>query len=153
MRILLALLLLVTPALAADWERYDNARFGYSIEVPPGFAWGPEPDNGDGRQFRAGATKLAVWGGNVIEPDLETSAASDIAAAESDGWSITYRATTPSWASISGTQGQRILYERMITLCDPGQYAGFLIEYSVADRASVDPMVDRLVATLRPVGC
>ena len=153
MRFLIALLLLVTPAAAADWETYDNARFGYTIDVPAGFTWGPEADNGDGRQFRAGATRLAVWGGNFTEPDLEAAAASDLALAEADGWTITYRSVTPGWASFSGTRGQRILYERMVALCDPGQYAGFLLEYSAIDLAALDPVVNRLVSSLRPTGC
>lgn len=152
-RVLALIAVLATPALAADWERYHNARFGYTVEVPPGLAWGPEADNGDGRQFRDGATRLAVWGGNLVEPDLETSARSDLDLAKNDGWTITYEAIAPNWASFSGTSGARILYERMIALCDPGQYAGFLLEYSVSDAAEVNLMVDRLVRSLQPTGC
>lgn len=40
MRIIRALALiaaLAIPAFAADWERYDNARFGYTIEIPSDF--------------------------------------------------------------------------------------------------------------------
>jgi hypothetical protein len=152
-RVVVLIAALATPALAADWERYDNARFGYTIEVPPEFSWGAEADNGDGRQFRDGATRLAVWGGNLMEPDLETSARSDLALAETDGWTITYEAITPRWASFSGTRGNRVLYERMIALCEPGQYAGFLLEYSSSDIARLDPIVTRLVRSLEPTGC
>jgi len=156
MRIIRALALiaaLATPAAAADWERYDNARFGYTIEIPPDFAWGAEADNGDGRQFRDGATRLAVWGGNLLEPDLESSARSDLDMAKADGWTITYEAITPSWASFSGTRGNRVLYERMIALCTPGQYAGFLLEYTNTEIARLDPVVTRLVQGLKPTGC
>ncbi len=57
--------------LATDWGQYDNARFGYTIDVPPGVRVGKEADNGDGRAFRGGASKLLVWGGNITEDSFE----------------------------------------------------------------------------------
>ena len=69
----------------------------------------------------------------------------------SDGWAVTYEATTPSWASFSGMQGKRVLYQRMIALCD-GSYAAFRLEYSTVDMAKMDPVVERLVRTLKAVG-
>lgn len=156
MRALLFLIftLLASPAFAADWEGYGNARFGYEIEVPPGFEWGPEADNGDGRSFRSGATRLAVWGGNIVEADFESEARAAIGYATSDGWAVTYEATTPSWASFSGMQGKRVLYERMIALCD-GSYAAFRLEYSTVNMATMAPVVERLVLTLKSsdAGC
>ncbi|MBN9310594.1 hypothetical protein [Devosia sp.] len=153
MRALLALLLVLvlTPALADDWRRYDNARFGYSIEVPPGFAVGREADNGDGREFRDGATKLAAWGGTIFEDSFEAAVAAAMASAEGDGWTLTYRSVTPSWASFSGMQGKRVLYQRMVAGCD-GQYAAFRLQYSAADITRLDPVVNRLVRSLKP-GC
>lgn len=149
MRVLIFLVLtaLAAPALAASWEAYGNARFGYSIEVPPGFDWGKEADNGDGRAFRDGATKLFVWGGNIIEDSFEDAVAAAQALSGDDGWTITYEAVTPSWASFSGTQGMRILYQRMIRLCD-AQYAAFRLEYSAVDIGKLEPVVNRLVQTL-----
>lgn len=150
---LLALFSLIAiPALADDWGRYSNDRFGYVVDVPPGFAAGKEADNGDGRAFRNGATRLAVWGGHIIEADFEAEAAAAEGLAGDDGWSVTYQAVTPSWASFSGSKGQRILYERMIALCDGTQYAAFRLEYSAVDLAELDPVVNRLVKSLEPSG-
>lgn len=150
MRVLIFLVLtaLAAPALAAGWEAYGNARFGYSINVPPGFDWGKEADNGDGRSFRDGATKLFVWGGNITEDSFEGAVATAQAFSGADGWTITYEAVTPSWASFSGTQGKRILYQRMIRLCD-AQYAAFRLEYSAVDIGKLEPVVNRLVQTLK----
>lgn len=142
---------LAAPALAAGWEAYGNARFGYTIDVPPGFKWGKEADNGDGRSFRDGARKLLVWGGNITEDSFESAVAAAKAFAIGDGWTITYEAVTPSWASYSGTQGQRVLYQRMIALCD-GQYAAFRLEYSAVDIGALGPVVDRLAQSLEG-GC
>jgi len=153
MRALICLMLiaLAAPAFAADWGQYDNARFGYTIDVPPGFEWGPEADNGDGRTFREGATKLVVWGGNVMEPGFEGEVAAAMDFVETDGWAISYQAVTPRWASFSGAQGRRILYQRMIALCD-GAYAAFRLEYSAIDLGKLDPVVERLVRSLKG-GC
>lgn len=154
MRALLALLLVLctAPALAAGWTRYDNARFGYTIEVPSGFTWGREADNGDGRSFRDGPTKLLVWGANLMAADFEAAARAERQAAQAEGWQLSYEAITPSWASFSGTLGQRILYRRMILVCGT-QLASFQLEYSQVDRQQVDPMVDHLVRTLQPANC
>jgi hypothetical protein len=149
--VLLIFALCCAPALADDWGSYENGRFGYTIDVPPGFTWGKQSDNGDGRRFRSGATRLAVWGGQIVEDSFEGAAQAAIGFAAGDGWAISYEAVTPSWASYSGTQGQRVLYERMIALCD-GQYAAFRLEYSAVDIGELGPVVDRLVQSLKG-GC
>jgi hypothetical protein len=40
---------MTAPAFAA---LYENARFGYSVDVPDDFEWLPEAANGDGRVFK-----------------------------------------------------------------------------------------------------
>lgn len=153
--ILLILALLTTPAFAQGWERYDNARFGYAIDIPPGFAGDGESDNGDGQSFydATGAKGLLVWGGNLMG-DFEGEVASAIEYAQAeDGWNITYQATTPRWASFSGLKGLRILYHRMILLCDGSSYAAFRADYSVTESAEMEPVIEKLVLSLRGSGC
>ena len=150
--IVLVLMLMPATAMAAGWERYDNARFGYTIEVPGEFDWGREAENGAGRSFREGPTKLLVWGTQLMTADFEAAAGEAIQAAQAEGWMLTYEATTPSWASFSGTMGQRILYRRLVLLCGTA-VASFQLEYSQIDRQQVDPMVERLVRSLQPTGC
>lgn len=152
--ILLILALLTTPALAQGWERYDNARFGYAIDIPPGFSGDGESDNGDGQGFQnaAKAQGLVVWGGYLMG-EFEAEVASAMAFAEDDAWNITYQATTPRWASFSGLKGFRILYQRMILLCDGSSYAAFRAEYSVTDSPEMEPVIDKLVQTLKGGDC
>ena len=71
---------------------------------------------------------------------------------QQDGWAITYRATTPSWASWSGKKGSRILYVRAISMCGGEMYGAFTLEYSEADLEAFNPVVDRLVASLKDSG-
>ncbi|WEJ57780.1 hypothetical protein [Devosia sp. FJ2-5-3] len=151
--IFLALFALSVPASAQEWGRYDNGRFGYSIAVPPGFVGQGESDNGDGQVFvlPGRVTSLTVWGGltGVVNNGFEVQAEASIGHDIDEGWNITYRATTPKWASWSGTKGGNILYRRMVLLCDGSAYAAFEMKYGQIDRPSMDPVVERLVGSLR----
>lgn len=151
MRLIFILIaLFATPAFAQDWQQYDNARFGYSIDVPPGFSGQGESENGDGQAFAADGKPidLLVWGGQALE-GFEAEIAQRMAWDEDEAWNITYQATTPRWASWSAIKGFRILYQRMVLLCDGTRYAAFRAEYSVTDSAEMDPVVERLVRSLR----
>jgi len=142
--------LLTTPALAQGWQTYGNARFGYLIDIPPAFSGLGESDNGDGQAFAADGKPidLLVWGGYTLEGfDAET--AQRMRWDEDEAWNITYQATTPGWASWSAIKGSRILYQRMVLLCDGSSYAAFRAEYSVTDSADMDPVIERLVRSLR----
>ena len=44
------LALLVAPASAQDWGRYDNDRYGYSVGIPPDYLGQGESDNGRGTE-------------------------------------------------------------------------------------------------------
>ena len=151
---LFAFALLVTSALAHGWEHYDNARFGYSIAVPPGFEAQGEADNGDGQRFSAPnrPTEISVWGGYLMS-DFSAEVASSMRFDEEAGWTITGRTTTPRWANWSGSNGGRIVYQRMIALCDGASYAALRAEYSQADRPDMDPVIERLAASLQGAGC
>lgn len=147
MRLILALLMLLPgPAVAAD---YFNVRYGYAIEVPDGFIGQGESDNGDGQMFKTPTAKLTVYGGNILEADFESEVVARERFAEQDGWGITYNVSTPDKASYSGKRGARILYARMIALCGGTQFAAFEFEYSRADLQKLDPVVTKLVQSLR----
>jgi hypothetical protein len=146
--------LLSAPAFAADWSHYDNGRFGYGIDIPPGFSGLGEAGNGDGQVFRSasGRETLAVWAGNILDNDFSGEVNQRIASAQDEGWNITYQATTPRWASYSGAQNGSVLYARAISLCDGAQAAYFTLEYSKLDVVKLDPVVNRLVQSLSGSG-
>ena len=150
MRAGLAALLIAfaAPAIADDWGRYENARFGYAVDVPPGFEGQGEADNGDGQVFSTPTAELRVYGGYIVEGDFEDEVKALQQTAVEAGWTITYQATAPRWASYSGTQGSRIFYARAIALCD-GAVAEFNLTYGKADLRAFDPVVERLVRSLK----
>ena len=143
-------ILFVVPALAQEGRHYDNARFGYGIDIPSGFTAGGESENGDGQAFRVDGrrTELLVWGGTLLG-SFESEVASRMDWASGDGWGITYQVTTPQWASFSGTRNGQVLYQRMVLLCDGQSYAAFRAEYSMREIGDMDSVIETLVGSLR----
>jgi hypothetical protein len=145
------LLVLPQPALAADWGHYVNPRFGYAIDIPPGFVGQGEPFNGDGETFKTPTAALTVFGRYLpsdIDGDFESAVRAEQQFEKHDGWSITYAVSTPDAASYSGRKGARVLYTRMIALCGPA-IAKFDFVYSTADLQKFASTVDRLVRSLK----
>lgn len=148
------LLAMSVPAPAADGGLYANARFGYRIAVPEGFATGAEADNGDGiaAKARKGTAALRVWGGAMQAGSFRDEVRGAIASDAAEGWTITYRSVKAEGASWSGTRGGRILYVRAIPLCDAA--VGTLqLDYAATEAARYDALVGRLVKSFRRERC
>jgi hypothetical protein len=147
-------LLLATPALAQFWGHYDNTRFAYGIDVPPGFVGNGESDNGDGQIFHRleAEQSLTVWGGILME-SFEQEVADRQGYRTAENWGITYQASSPQWASFSGQRDHRIFYTRMIALCDGASYAAFTLEYNIRDLSKTDAVVEGLVRSFVAEGC
>lgn len=151
--LLLFLLLLPAAALAAGWEPYANPRFGFAVDIPPGFAMVQEADNGDGRTYARGAATLAVWGHYLAEGDFKDEVAGRRETYRKDGWDLSYDRQTAGWASLSGTRGDRILYHRVVRLCDDA-VSSFVLDYPAAMKAEISPLLGRLVKSLHAAeGC
>lgn len=151
--LLVLLLLLPAPAFGQDWEPYVNARYGFAIEIPPGFTLVREADNGDGRTYANGEAKLGVWAHHLTSGPFEEEVAGRRAAYNREGWDLTYDRQTAGWASLSGTLVDSILYHRVIRLCDDA-VASFVLEYPQSMKAEISPFVARLVKSLHPAeGC
>lgn len=153
MRELLPILILVSPALAGEWGFYESPRFGFGIDIPPGFSLSHESANGDSRLYNTegGRELLAVWGAYLEERDFSTGVTERIEQDAADGWNISYRRETPDWVSYSGTKEGQIRYVRAIRYCND-RAAFFSIDYDQQDKEAFDPVVLRLVRSFDPVG-
>ncbi|MCC2608981.1 hypothetical protein [Neorhizobium petrolearium] len=156
MRVLLTVLAWLAAVLvahAAEWQTYANDRYGYTIELPPGFTMQRAPGNGDGGTFLAkNGDRILVFGTFLVDVFFDEEAANRITQAKKDGWKISYSRVKPEWASYSGTRGDRILYVRGIWLCEDA--ATFLqLEYRKQDLKTYDMIIKRMVASLKPAGC
>lgn len=142
-------------ALAAVGLHYVNTRYGYAIDLPPGFSPVREADNSDGGTSRSGdgQSQLAVWGGNLLVESLSSDVQSRIAGAEQDGWEIGYRKVTGKWASWSGAKDGRIFYARAILLCHDDEAGYFQLDYPEDAKDAFDPVVRQLLKDFRPTDC
>lgn len=142
-------------ALAADWSRYVNVRFGYGVDVPPGFSAIREAENSDGGTATnsAGNAVLAVWGANLLDESFASDVGSRIASDGKESWTITYKLVTRSSASWTGMKDGRIFYARAVPKCrDRAAFAR--IEYDASVRTMFDPIVSRLARSLKAtIGC
>jgi len=152
--LILALILALTaaPVFAAEWGHYVNDRFGVEADVPPGFVAGEPLVNGDGLRFSTPTARLSIYGSLIVEGEFMDAVQRGMKWSADEGWKLTYQAVTPSWASWSGKRGSRILYVRAIRMCGGDVYGAFELEYSEADRKAFDPVVERLVRSLKDSG-
>lgn len=148
------LLLNIVTVQAAEWNSYSNARFGYRIDIPPGFSKVSEAENGDGgvAKSKDGRGTLRVWGGHITEADFLSEVNWRINQDLTVGFQVTYRKENPAWASWSGTKGNRVFYERAIPTCN-GAAAYFRLEYDRAQLKAFDAVVSRLVKSLQSASC
>lgn len=141
-------------AVAGDWKPYGNARYNYWIDVPSDFSAMEESANGDGgtAQSPDGRARLAVWGSHPSEGGFANDVIWRVGQEESEGWSVAYKRQKSSWAAWSGSKGDRVYYERAIPVCN-GAVAYFRLEYDKAQAKVFDPVIARLVKSLRGGHC
>jgi hypothetical protein len=145
--ILVAAVVCAATSSVADEMRYTNARFGTSIAFPAEiFSEAMEPPaNGDGMTWRsADGASLAVFGQHNA---LEMSPTDLVAEASQPGVSITYSRSGKDWAVVSGTEGRLIFYQRFEFGADDVIHS-VLLRYPAALKATYDPLVGPVVATL-----
>ncbi len=153
MRIILFLLLLCSPAFAADWTTYSNPRFGASLDIPPGFVNDvPASENGDGLVFHSAdrQAELLVWGGNLTDGDFKLDSEIRLNRELDDDWQVSYQKVSGDESSVySGSQSGRIMYARSLSSCHGTQAVHFRIEYPEAQKKDYEPIVERLSKTLK----
>ena len=151
----LPLLVCAFPALADDWERYANPRFGTSAEVPvDGFTPDPAPENGDGQGWTStdGKGQILVFGAFVlVDETFDGYRDFELGTARDDGLEVTYSAGGKDWFAFSGTKGDDIIYEKAVLSpgCSTPIANHIYLKYPANQRARYDPIVQRMAKSLR----
>ncbi|WP_181707347.1 hypothetical protein [Chthonobacter rhizosphaerae] len=152
-RLLVALFALVTaaaPALAEDWQTYTNPKFGTTITYPADiFTPEPESANGDGRRFVSadGRAEITVYGGyNVDRLSLKDllAAANDDAAPHR----VTYQTNGPRWFVMSGFEGDRIFYRKLMLTRSLEVAHTVEIIYPASEKSTYDRVTTRVSKSL-----
>jgi hypothetical protein len=98
--LLILALLLVAPVQAQISDRHEDLRFGFGIDIPPGFEAGVT--NGDDRTFTAagGPQVLTVRGGGVLPGSFDDVWRDTQSSYRDAGWTLRYEPTPPNWTSL-----------------------------------------------------
>jgi hypothetical protein len=139
------LVLMAAPALADDWQRYENRTYGYAVDVPPGLVWRGESGTGDGQDFTSPTATLSLSG--KMTPDGFEAAVRDWRDWEAgQGWNIVFEAVTPAAARVSARRAGWLMEMRALNLCGDALVT-LQLEYGTADVAAMQPVLDRLAAS------
>jgi hypothetical protein len=145
--LLLAAFLLVSPAVADDWQRYDNSAYGYSIDIPPGLLWRGESYEGDGQDFTTPTLTLSLIGKRA--PDGFEAAIRKWRDWETQmGWTVTYAMTTPTAASVSAKRPNWLLEMRAVSICGDA-LALMQLEYGIGDAGKMNKTIERLATSFK----
>ena len=145
--LLVAALLMVSPAFADEWRRYENTAYGYVVDVPPGLQWRGESYEGDGQDFTTPTLTLSLRA--KMTPDGFEAAVQEWREWETQmGWIFTYDMTTPRNATASGKRPNWLLEMRAVSICDQA-IAIMQVEYGIADVARMKPIIERLASSFR----
>lgn len=146
-----AIVIVATPALA--WTTFEDDRFGYRLDLPPGYSLSHETEQRNARFFHSvDGHFIALWASPQPDVSFEDEVAERLWTDQEEGWTISYERFTSDWASYSGTKDGEIRYVRAINLCGRGA-AYFLIDYAQALKAEYDPVVTRMVRSMQATDC
>ena len=110
---------LATGALAGDWTRYTNDRFGASADVPAaGFVIQPPPDNNDGRGWKSadGKAEILIYGSFAGDAaNFEEYRRQQLESEAADGVTVSYQTgKANAWFVYSATVDGDIIYLKAI---------------------------------------
>ncbi|TGR15682.1 hypothetical protein EN833_06340 [Mesorhizobium sp. M4B.F.Ca.ET.190.01.1.1] len=148
---LVSILFFSTLLQAQAWQPFGVRQFGFTFDVPPGFVLTQRSDQGAALRG-ANEAFLAVWGARLGKASFRAEIKHRMVEDEKAGWKLTYRRVTPRWASYSGINNGQIRYVRAIAVCDD-RAALFTINYSKSEKVPYDPVVVRMVRSLKAEGC
>ncbi len=136
---------IVPPTVS--YAAYTNPRFFFGVEYPTFLTREPPPANGDGQIFKKGEhVTLTVSGiANALHETLDAQFGD---ASKSAG--VTYKKKQSDGYVVSGTEGGKIFYERVLYSKDV--IKTLRLEYDAALKSAMDPIVTRVASSFHTTG-
>lgn len=131
-----------TDAIIAQGGKYINARFGYTLMVPDGFAASRESENGDGLTLynEEQDMRITVYGG--YQTGESTGELFDQACAEIPG-TLGYHTSGEDWYAVSSEDGEGMIHYRKYGAWD-GKYRVMELVYPKANEGVCDQLTEEL---------
>ena len=158
MQKLLFILALVASVLAANaqglaWTTYRNPSFGTFLRYPSEvFTSRRTSEARDGVLFATldGSAKLLVGAFENTEGYSPRSYQAFIARESYAGLRTDYAPVGQNWAVLSGTHGDKMIYEKAMFTCGGAVISSFALVYPIAEREFYDPIVEDIEDSFRP---
>jgi hypothetical protein len=136
----------------AEYKTYVNDRFDYQIKYPADLLTAQgEPANSDGQRFvsKKGDAELRVWGNYKVAGDLayELKLAKQADSGEKSKKKVIYEARDKNWFAVSGTDGDRIFYQKTCLRNDT--FRSMTFNYPQSAKTQFAPVVDKVVASFK----
>jgi hypothetical protein len=145
-----------TPASTTPvvfYTPYNNARYGFTSDVPSSFHAASPPEDGDGLSYTGGRASLAVFGNNNVNGDSPAKVQSELVAdvARANG-TVTYKAISGTVVVVSATEplpaGSTVVYTRVVV--GPGSENTMRWSYPAAETKVYDPQVMHTIIDFHP---
>ena len=148
----LALLLLESFAQEAKWNTYVNARFGFSVQIPPELVASRDPENGAGREYHTkdGQFSILAHGHFLgVADDTESLESNYRDELKELGATVTYKKKAADWYVVSGVarDGTEYYIKRSVK---GKNWAEIRITYPHAANKNYDPWVERIAKSFVP---
>lgn len=137
------------PAPSIRWQRWQNPRYGFAIDLPDALVADPPPTNGDGRTLRSpdGRMVVKVFGQHNAE-GLDLGRMQAKLKAGLSGAVFDYERIFPDNIVLSGIRGGEGFYLRVYLSADGAIFTHLLILHPQQPSSAVSAMVTRLSKSL-----
>jgi hypothetical protein len=154
---LLAGLTLATPSESyvedLGWASYRNERFGVTLQYPAAiFEREQTSETGDGVLFTTAdeRAKLLVGALDNLDAHSPRSYQRYIERESYPGLRVDYAPVGHTWAVLSGTRGDTMVYEKVMFSCGGRVINSFAMTYPITERDFYDPIVEEIEDSFRP---
>jgi len=133
------LILVMNCSYAVSYQKYYNARFGYTIAYPEFLVLQEEPTNSDGRIIKNSTSKLIVWG-SYAPKNIDESF--QYAKDELKKFKISFVARKNNSFIISGQNKNQIVYAKTVYRC--GTNINFRLYYPKAEIKYFNSIISKI---------
>jgi hypothetical protein len=139
------------------WQEFSMEGFHFTVDIPSDFMPVKRFDNYSIEFNSPDGSVLGVWGGDwgrngVRESDFLSLIDEQIKRGESEGWVFTYKRIKSDWVSYSGIRDDKIRYARAEIICGD-EVAFFSMDYDLDKKIEYDPIVTRMVRSMKAKDC
>jgi len=134
------------------WTEYRNEHFGIRMLYPADLKLEKAAEAGDGHVFASQDGSVRILVGALPNETRQTPAQYQayVASHSYAGYQVQYRPLGQSWFVLSGEGHGNTFYEKVMFSCDGRLINSFALLYPTDQRATYDPIVERMEKSFRP---